>query len=111
MHASKIRAAVHVFRLIIPATFCYGRAFIYRARIVNRRTLWGEARKGGAVCIYISVWYIFTTGLNEITALSYIILRGEYVDNISNSIFYFSERNINAVRGRRPLKFQPRNSH
>lgn len=55
-------------RLIIPAIFYYGRAFIYHARIVNRWNI--GSRKGGAAYTYTA----FTAGLNQIRPLSYIIV-------------------------------------
>lgn len=54
-------------RLIIPAIFYYGRAFIYHARIVNRGTL-HRGREEPRVPIRS------TAGLNQIRPLSYIIV-------------------------------------
>ena len=64
-YVSKIGAAC-IPRLIIPAIFYYGRAFIYHARIVNRGTL-HRGREEPRVPIRS------TAGLNQIRPLSYIV--------------------------------------
>lgn len=65
-YVSKIGAAC-IPRLIIPAIFYYGRAFIYHARIVNRGTL-HRGREEPRIPIRS------TAGLNQIRPLSYIIV-------------------------------------
>ena len=71
-------------RLIIPAIFYYGRAFIYHARIVNRGTL-HRGREEPRVPIRS------TAGLNQIRPLSYIVCPST---TLAIQFFFFTFLNL-----------------